>query len=70
MVNVMPFAYAGLLATSGKPKTSYVIMSFEGVKLIWKNGEMIPWADATVHVSAHALHYGSGVLKGYGVMTQ
>lgn len=39
-------------------------MSFEGVKYIWKNGAMVPWAEATVHVSAHALHYGSGVFEG------
>lgn len=39
-------------------------MSFENVKYIWKNGEIIPWADATVHVSAHGLHYGSGVFEG------
>ncbi|MFO7320118.1 MAG: branched-chain amino acid transaminase [Chloroflexota bacterium] len=31
---------------------------------IWKNGEFIPWADATVHVTAHALHYGSSVFEG------
>lgn len=28
------------------------------------NGEMIPWKDATVHVMAHALHYGSSVFEG------
>ena len=39
-------------------------MSFENVKWIWKNGRTIPWADATVHVSAHGLHYGSGVFEG------
>ena len=39
-------------------------MSFEGVQWIWKNGEVIPWADATVHVSSHGLHYGSGVFEG------
>ena len=39
-------------------------MSFENVNWVWKNGEVIPWADATVHVSAHALHYGSGVFEG------
>ncbi len=39
-------------------------MSFENVNWIWKNGEIIPWADATVHVSAHGLHYGSGVFEG------
>jgi branched-chain amino acid aminotransferase len=31
---------------------------------IWMNGEMIPWENATVHVMAHALHYGSSVFEG------
>ena len=31
---------------------------------IWRNGEFIPWADATVHVTTHALHYGSSVFEG------
>lgn len=31
---------------------------------IWKNGQMVPWAEATVHVMAHALHYGSSVFEG------
>jgi len=28
------------------------------------NGEMVPWSGATIHVSAHTLHYGSGVFEG------
>jgi branched-chain amino acid aminotransferase len=28
------------------------------------NGRCVRWDEATVHVSAHALHYGSGVFKG------
>lgn len=39
-------------------------MSFENIKWVWKNGEIVPWASATVHVSAHGLHYGSGVFEG------
>jgi len=31
---------------------------------IWFNGEMVPWADAKVHVMSHALHYGSSVFEG------
>ena len=42
-------------------------MSFEGGRLIWMNGRMVPWADATVHVMAHALHYGSSVFEGIRV---
>ncbi len=33
-------------------------------QLIWKNGALVPWHEATVHVSAHALHYGSSVFEG------
>ncbi len=39
-------------------------MSFKGGKLIWMNGRMLPWEQATVHVLAHALHYGSSVFEG------
>ena len=31
---------------------------------IWKNGEFVKWEDATVHVTTHALHYGSSVFEG------
>jgi branched-chain amino acid aminotransferase len=34
---------------------------------IWFNGELIDWADATVHVGSHGLHYGSGVFEGIRV---
>ena len=34
------------------------------VDYIWKNGEMVPWAEATTHVLTHARHYGSGVVEG------
>jgi len=32
--------------------------------LIWFNGKLMPWQDATVHVMSHALHYGSSVFEG------
>lgn len=31
---------------------------------IWRDGALIAWQDATTHVSAHALHYGSSVFEG------
>ena len=31
---------------------------------IWMNGELVRWRDATFHVTAHGLHYGSGVFEG------
>jgi branched-chain amino acid aminotransferase len=34
------------------------------VEKIWLNGELVAWADATVHIGAHGLHYGTGVFEG------
>lgn len=31
---------------------------------IWRNGEFVKWQDANVHVTTHALHYGSSVFEG------
>jgi branched-chain amino acid aminotransferase len=31
---------------------------------IWMDGELVDWADATVHVLNHTMHYGSGVFEG------
>jgi branched-chain amino acid aminotransferase len=39
-------------------------MAFEDVKKIWMNGKMVDFADATVHVFTHVIHYGSGVFEG------
>jgi len=39
-------------------------MPMNTTRLIWFNGEMVPWERATVHVMAHALHYGSSVFEG------
>jgi branched-chain amino acid aminotransferase len=30
----------------------------------WMDGRLVPWDQATVHVGAHALHYGSSVFEG------
>ncbi len=32
--------------------------------VIFMNGEMVPWADAKLHVLSHGLHYGSAVFEG------
>ena len=31
---------------------------------IWKDGKLIEWRDATIHVLTHSLHYGMGVFEG------
>jgi branched-chain amino acid aminotransferase len=37
---------------------------FAKADFIWLNGSMTPWDDANIHVTAHALHYGTGVFEG------
>jgi len=32
--------------------------------VIWFDGKMVPWREATVHVLTHTLHYGMGVFEG------
>lgn len=36
----------------------------EPTKLIWMDGTLVPWDEATVHVLAHGLHYGTGAFEG------
>ncbi|MCI7710076.1 branched-chain amino acid transaminase [Helicobacter equorum] len=31
---------------------------------IWKDGKLIPWAEATTHILTHTLHYGNAVFEG------
>ncbi len=31
---------------------------------IWRNGKLIPWEDASIHVMSHVVHYGSSVFEG------
>lgn len=39
-------------------------MGYRETEYIWQDGQMKPWREATVHVLAHGLHYGSGVFEG------
>ena len=32
--------------------------------VIWLDGELVPWREATTHVLTHTLHYGMGVFEG------
>ena len=32
--------------------------------IVWRNGEFIPWKDATIHVMTHVVNYGSSVFEG------
>ncbi len=42
-------------------------MSKKTSDFIWFNGEIVPWADANVHVLSHGLHYGTSVFEGIRV---
>ena len=42
-------------------------MPIKASEWIWHNGQLVPWAEAKVHVLAHALHYGSSVFEGIRV---
>ncbi|HUD22983.1 MAG TPA: branched-chain amino acid transaminase [Acidobacteriaceae bacterium] len=39
-------------------------MALETTKNIWRNGQMIAWEKAQVHVMSHVIHYGSSVFEG------
>lgn len=39
-------------------------MQIQPTEKVWKNGKLIDWKDATVHVLSHGLHYGTGVFEG------
>jgi len=39
-------------------------MAIQKTEKIWKNGKLIPWEDATLHVMSHVVHYGSAVFEG------
>lgn len=39
-------------------------VGFEPTQWIWRNGEMVRWEDATIHVLSHVVHYGSSVFEG------
>ncbi|NQW00731.1 MAG: branched-chain amino acid transaminase [Rhodospirillales bacterium] len=38
--------------------------SIDEAEFIWKNGELIPWAEATVHVLSTAVQFGASVFEG------
>ena len=39
-------------------------MPVKPTEKIWHNGELIPWDEAQIHVTAHVAHYGSSVFEG------
>ena len=39
-------------------------MSIKEVDFIWKNGEIVKWDQAKIHILSHVIHYGTGVFEG------
>jgi branched-chain amino acid aminotransferase len=39
-------------------------MPFDKTHWSWMNGRIVPWTDSKVHISSHALHYGTGIFEG------
>ena len=39
-------------------------MAVNNYEHVWHNGKFIPWREATIHVSTHALHYASCLFEG------
>ncbi|MGH7718958.1 MAG: branched-chain amino acid transaminase, partial [Gemmatimonadaceae bacterium] len=36
----------------------------ERTSRIWRDGQLVDWEDATIHVMSHVVHYGSSVFEG------
>ncbi len=32
--------------------------------VVWMNGRIVPWKDATIHLASHVVHYGSSIFEG------
>jgi branched-chain amino acid aminotransferase len=39
-------------------------MTFPKSDVIWMNGKLVPWNDATIHIGSHVIHYASAVFEG------
>ena len=49
----------GLLGETGEK-----LMPVDYFEKVWHNGQFIPWGEATIHVSAHVIHYASSLFEG------
>src|SRR5690606_8211872 len=54
----------GVMRWRAESRAEETIMPITEQKYIWSNGELVPWADAKVHVLTHALHYATAVFEG------
>ncbi len=40
-----------------------VVATMKIAPKVWKNGELIPWDQARIHVMSHVVNYGSSVFE-------
>ncbi len=33
--------------------------------MVWRNGKLIPWKEANIHIASHVIHYGSSIFEGF-----
>jgi len=33
--------------------------------IVWMNGKLVPWKDATIHLASHVIHYASSIFEGF-----
>jgi branched-chain amino acid aminotransferase len=51
---------------SSNPRREEQFMSpFNENGLVWMNGRLIPWKNATIHLASHVIHYGSSLFEGF-----
>ena len=41
-----------------------MVIEQEHGPIVWKNGKLVPWEEATIHVMSHVVNYGSSVFEG------
>jgi branched-chain amino acid aminotransferase len=49
---------------ANKLPTENDMAAVEATEKIWRNGELIDWEDARIHVLSHVVHYGSSLFEG------
>ncbi len=33
--------------------------------MVWRNGKLVPWKEANIHIASHVIHYGSSIFEGF-----
>src|SRR5258708_36671927 len=54
----------GLNQSRSKTGESTMVTEQEHGTIVWHNGKLVPWQDATIHVMSHVVNYGSSGFVG------